>query len=72
MTKYNTCDQDEYLFYLSSSNAGNDSFDFLLPISADSVMEQYRVLFKNIYNFAGKVREVSLMKGQTSFMNLSL
>lgn len=88
MTKYNTCDQDEYLlksnllgaqniqeleqlervaFYLSSSKAENDGFDFLLPISADSVIELHKVLFKNIYNFAGKFREVSLMKDQTRF-----
>ena len=88
MTKYNTCDQDEYLlksnllgaqniqeleqlervaFYLSSSKSENDGFDFLLPISADSVIELHKVLFKNIYNFAGKFREVSLMKDQTRF-----
>lgn len=54
-------------FYLSSSKAENDGFDFLLPISADSVIELHKVLFKNIYNFAGKFREVSLMKDQTRF-----
>lgn len=91
MTKYNICDQDEYLlksnllgaqniqeleqlervaFYLSSSKAENDGSDFLLPISADSVMELHKVLFKNIYNFAGKLRELSLMKDQTRFCEL--
>lgn len=57
-------------FYLSSSKAENDGFDFLLPISADSVIELHKVLFKNIYNFAGKFREVSLMKDQTRFCEL--
>lgn len=54
-------------FYLSSSKLENNGFDFLLPISVGSVMELHRILFKNIYKFAGKARDVSLMKGQTRF-----
>lgn len=54
-------------FYLSSLKLESDGFYFLLPLSVGSVLQLHRILFKNIYNFAGKVRDVSLMKGQTRF-----
>lgn len=54
-------------FYISSSKLENDGLNFLLPLSSASVKELHFQLFKNIYDFAGEIRDVSLMKGQTRF-----
>lgn len=54
-------------FYISSSKLENNGLDFLLPLSSASIKELHTQLFKNIYTFAGEIRDVSLMKGQTRF-----
>lgn len=54
-------------FYISSSKLEDDGLDFLLPLSVVSIKELHHRLFKNIYNFGGELRSVSLMKGQTRF-----
>lgn len=54
-------------FYISASRLEKKGFDFLLPVSADSIRELHRFLFKDIYRFAGEIRSVTLMKDQTRF-----
>lgn len=54
-------------FYIASSKLELEGFHFLLPLNAGSVKKLHKILFKNIYSFAGEFRNVSLMKGTTRF-----
>lgn len=54
-------------FYLSSSKVEHEGFEFLFPLSPSSLEELHRKLFQNIYDFAGEIRDVSLMKAETRF-----
>lgn len=54
-------------FYLSITKLENEGFYFVLPLTVDSVTEIHRILFSNIYSFAGEIRDVSLVKDNTRF-----
>lgn len=53
--------------YMSLSNLEQRGFEFLIPVSPASIKLLHRKIFGKTYNFAGKTRDTSLMKGATRF-----
>lgn len=58
---------EEVAFYLTSTSLEQSGFEFLMPVSPSSVKLLHMKIFGDIYSFAGKTRDTSLMKGTTRF-----
>lgn len=55
-------------FYIAQAQLEDKSnHDFLNPLTSQSFVELHRLLFKDIFRFAGEIRNVSLMKERTRF-----
>lgn len=55
-------------FYIAQAQLEDKSnHDFLTPLTSQSFVELHRLLFKDIFRFAGEIRNVSLMKERTRF-----
>ena len=55
-------------FYIAQAQLEDKSnHDFLTPLTSQSFVELHRLLFKDIFRFAGEIRNVSLIKERTRF-----
>ncbi|QIN25572.1 hypothetical protein GJU84_00310 [Staphylococcus chromogenes] len=58
---------EKVAFYIAEGLLEEEGYDFLFPLTENSIKLLHKKLFKDIYNFAGNFREVSLMKENTRF-----
>lgn len=58
---------EKVAFYIAEGLLEEEGYDFLFPLTENSIKLLHKKLFKDIYSFAGNFREVSLMKENTRF-----
>lgn len=67
-TSYDELEQLEAVaFSIRATQLEEQGFHFLFPITIASMKQLHYYLFQDIYPFAGKIREVQLMKEETRF-----
>ncbi|WP_048601275.1 Fic/DOC family protein [Rubeoparvulum massiliense] len=67
-TSYDELEQLEAVaFSIRASQLESKGFVWLHPLSIDTLKRLHYFLFQDAYPFAGKIRDVQLMKGQTRF-----
>ncbi|MBS4208514.1 Fic family protein [Bacillus sp. FJAT-50079] len=67
-TSYDELEQLEAVaFSIRSSQLEIEGFSWLIPPTTETIKQLHFYLFQDVYPFAGKIRDVQLMKGMTRF-----